>query len=534
MSRVILKNISYKVPNGTKIFENLSFSFNSELIGLVGKNGSGKSTLAKLISNRIECDSGRIEIEGNIEYMPQLNQDLSDKSISEVFKVSEKYEALIRLETGRGNEQDLIIIDNDWDLENRINLVKKELMISHIDLNRKFSSLSGGEKIKCKLASLLLANPQFIILDEPTNHLDLEGRKIVYDFVSNWKGGMIVISHDRTLLRLMNSIAELNSSGLKLYGGNYDFYKEQKELEDEAVNSELRNINSEYKKAVLQKDEVLQRQLKNNISGEKRALKANMPKIMLNQMKGSGEKTFQKLKNSHSEKINSILEKRDEVKSRKTPRLNIKIDFDNSNRIKKNTLITAERINFSFNEKNNIWQNDISFNIKGGERILLKGKNGSGKTTLINLILGKLKPESGNLLVRTDKIGILDQEVSILKNELSVLDNLKNVSEGKIEEHELRIRLGRFLFYKDDVFKKAEVLSGGERMRAGIACLLCSSNSPELLILDEPTNNLDLESINELACSIKEFKGSVLVVSHDIDFLNEIGIDNEIDLNNFC
>ena len=123
MSRVILKNISYKVPNGTKIFENLSFSFNSELIGLVGKNGSGKSTLAKLISNRIECDSGRIEIEGNIEYMPQLNQDLSDKSISEVFKISEKYEALIRLENGNGNEQDLIIIDNDWDLENRIDLV---------------------------------------------------------------------------------------------------------------------------------------------------------------------------------------------------------------------------------------------------------------------------------------------------------------------------------------------------------------------------------------------------------------------------
>ena len=153
---------------------------------------------------------------------------------------------------------------------------------------------------------------------------------------------------------------------------------------------------------------------------------------------------------------------------------------------------------------------------------------------MINLILGKLKPENGNLLVRTDKIGILDQEVSILKNELSVLDNLKNASEGKIEEHELRIRLGRFLFYKDDVFKKAEVLSGGERMRAGIACLLCSSNSPELIILDEPTNNLDLESINELACSIKEFKGSVLVVSHDIEFLNEIGIDNEIDLNNFC
>jgi len=534
MSRVILKNISYTVPNGTKIFENLSFSFNSELIGLVGKNGSGKSTLAKLISKQIECDSGKIEIEGKIEYLPQLNHDLSDKSIFDILNISEKYEALIRLETGKGNEKDLIIIDNDWDLENRVDLIKNELKISHIDLNRKFSSLSGGEKIKCTLASLLLADPQYLILDEPTNHLDFEGRRIVYDFVSNWKKGMMVISHDRTLLRLMNSIVELNSNGLKSYGGNYDFFKEQKILEDEAVNSELRNINSEYKKAVFQKNEVLQRQLKNNVSGEKRALKANMPKIMLNQMKGSGEKTLQKLKNSHKEKINSILKKRDEIKSRKSSGLNIKIDLDNNSRIKKNNLISADRINYSFNEKNKIWQNDISFNIKGGERVLLKGKNGSGKTTLINLILGKLKPENGSIIVRTNNIGILDQEVSILKNELSILDNLKTVSDGKIAEHELRIRLGRFLFYKDDVFKKAEVLSGGERMRAGIACLLSTPNSLELIILDEPTNNLDLESINELAISIKEFRGTILVVSHDIDFLNEIGIDKEIDLNNFC
>jgi len=533
MSRVILKNISYTIPNGTKIFNELSFSFNPELTGLVGKNGIGKSTLAKIVDKQIIPQSGKVEIIGKVKYLPQNFSEFQDKTVADVFLIKEKYDALKRLQEGNGNENDLFILDDDWELESRINIAKEKMKISHIDLSRNYDSLSGGEKVKCMLASLLICNPDFIILDEPTNHLDSEGRKIVYNFVSNWKNGMIVISHDRSILRLMNRTVELSSVGLRTYSGNFDFYLEQQKLEDQAVQNQLRNINSDLKKATKQKSEVTHRQLKRNISGEKKAVKSNMPKIMINQLKGAGEKTLKKLNDIHTEKITSIEEKLSETKSKQRLSHNIKFDLLKEKKFKQSNLVKADGINFCYEENEKLWKENLSFLIYGGEKVVLKGKNGSGKTTLLKLIRGELKPSNGELEVRTHKIVNLDQDVSILNDELTLLENIKEASEGKLPEHELRIRLGRFLFYKDDVFKRAKILSGGERMRAGLACLLSSHNVPDLIILDEPTNNLDLESIQEMTNGLNQFNGAVLVVSHDEDFLKEIGVTREIDLDEY-
>lgn len=533
MSRVILKNISYKVPNGTKILDNLSFTFSNELTGMIGKNGTGKSTLAKIISKQIIFDSGLLETSGKVKYLPQFLIDNNDLTVADIFEIKEKYEALNRLTQGKGNDNDLLIIDDDWELENNVAKVKDEMNISNIELYRKYGSLSGGEKVRCMLASLLLGNPNFIILDEPTNHLDGEGRKIVYNFVSNWKNGMIVISHDRSLLRLMNSIVELNSAGLKLYGGNYNFYIEQRKIEDAAIQNEMKNINSELRKAEKHKIEVLQRQQKRNVSGERKALKSNLPKIMANQLKGAGEKTLKKLKDIHTDKINDIEEKYSQTKSKQRSNYNIKFDLEQCKNHKQANLIMAEEINFSYEENKKMWNENLSFALYGGERVVLKGKNGSGKTTLLKMIRNELKPATGQLEVRRNNIGCLDQDVSILNNELTLLENIKEASEGKFPEHELRIRLGRFLFYKDDVFKKINVLSGGERMRAGLACLLCSHNIPDLIILDEPTNNLDLESIQELTNGLNQYNGAIIVVSHDKDFLDEIGVIKQIDIDEY-
>ena len=219
MSRIILKNISYILPGGKKIFNNLSFSFNPERTGIVGKNGIGKSTLAQIIAEKILIQSGTVEVSGRLKYLPQILDDWFDLDIAGIFSIKNKYEALKRLENGKGDKDDLLIIDDDWGLAERLEIIKERLGISHITLNRKYASLSGGEKIRCLLASLLMDNPDFIILDEPTNHLDAEGKSIVYDFVQKWKKGMIVISHDKVLLRLMNTIAELSAVGFKSDGG---------------------------------------------------------------------------------------------------------------------------------------------------------------------------------------------------------------------------------------------------------------------------------------------------------------------------
>ena len=533
MSRIILKNISYILPGGKKIFNNLSFSFNPELIGVVGKNGIGKSTLAKIIAGKLTVQSGSVEVSGRLKSLPQILDDWIDSNVAEIFAIKNKYEALKRLENGQGNKEDLVILDDDWDLVEQVEIIKERIGISHIDLDRKYTSLSGGEKVRCLLASLLIDNPDFIILDEPTNHLDAEGRNIIYDFVKNWKKGMIVISHDKNLLRLMNTIAELSSIGFKSYGGNYDYYIQQKKLEDEAAQKEIRNVTVELKKLIEKKLHVIERQQKRNVSGEKRAEKSNQPKIMANQLKGSGEKTLKKLKEIHNEKINEIEKKLSDIKKKQRPNINIKLDISNKDHFKQKNIVTAERINFSYNKKKNIWLYDLSFNIYGGERIELRGKNGTGKTTLLKMIRGELKNLTGKLEVRSKKIGSLEQDISILDEEISILENINNASGRKLPEHDLRIKLGRFLFYKDDVFKKAKVLSGGERMRAGLACLLSSYKTPDLILLDEPTNNLDLESIEELIDGLNKYKGTILVVSHDPDFLREINVERIIDLDEY-
>lgn len=530
MSRIILKNISYIIPSGIQLFDKLSFSFNPELIGLVGKNGVGKSTLAKIITNQILPGGGTVETTGKVSYLPQNYSELKCDTVADIFSIKDKYNALKRLEKGVGNKKDLIIVDDDWELESRIERAKEEMKISYIELSRKYNSLSGGEKVRSAFASLILSNPDFIILDEPTNHLDYEGRQVVYDFVSNWKNGMIVISHDRKLLRLMNSIVELSSVGLKSYGGNFDFYLEQRRLEDESIHNEIKNVNSELRKAEKRKTEVLQRQQKRNIAGERNAIKSNMPKTFANKLKGAGEKTLKKLGDIHSDKVGNLEEKLSETKSRQRSNHIIKFDLAGNKNHKQSNLIAAERINYSYEENQNLWKEYLSFTIYGNERIVLKGKNGSGKTTLLKMIRGELKPTFGELTVRSEKIGSLDQEVSILNDELTLLENIKEASRGKLPEHELRIRLGRFLFYKDDAFKKVKVLSGGERMRAGLACLLSSHTIPDLIILDEPTNNLDLESIQELTSGLNQFNGAILVVSHDSEFLDDIGVNKEIDL----
>ena len=530
MSRVTINNISWITPAGTKIFDNLTACFNSEITALVGNNGLGKSTIARIICGELSPASGSVLLEGKVKYLPQNQDAFKNRPVYSVLGVEKKYLAYGNIIRGTGDENSYLDLDEDWLITVSIENALKQAGIEYIEPERNFDSLSGGEKIRVIIASLYIEDYDFIILDEPTNHLDFDGRRLIIDFVKNFGKGIILISHDRQLLDLAEKTIEISNLGLTTYGGNYGFYCAQKEIENEAAKNEIKSISADLKKNILEKRTTVAKQEKKIHTAGKKSVNLNMPTLELHKRKGAGENTLKKLNDIHDKRIDSSRDKLNEAKSRLRDDKKIIVDLEKAVAFKKKTLIRAENINYTYNGKSNLWKNNLSFAIQTGDRLVIKGRNGSGKSTLLKMIYLQLFPTTGLLYIGADKVGFLDQHVSVLNNDLTVLDNLKLACADEVPEHELRIRLGRFLFYKEEVFKTAGILSGGERLRAGLALMLAVNNSPELILLDEPTNNLDLSAINELVSALNDYKGGILTVSHDICFTEDIGVTEEIDL----
>ncbi len=531
MSRIVINNISWNRPDGSNLFKNITFAFNNERTGLTGANGIGKTILAKIMQGELSASSGAVSVEGTVACLPQDLSSLDGKTVLTVLAAEEKCDALARISAGNGTEQDFRMLDDDWNIEEKVALALQSTGIGHIDHGRQFSTLSGGEKIRCAMSALLINKPDFIILDEPTNHLDTAMRQFVYSFVSQWPKGMAVISHDRALLRLMDRIAELTPDELKSYGGNYDFYLEQREAEINAIREDIQAAEAALNKRIADKETTLLKQEIRTRKVAKTAHSDGIPKSVINKRRGRSEQTLSKLTLMHQKRVDESSDLLTETRSKLPPARTLKIDFTNSDGHAGKKIVVAENVNFSFDGKVPLWGRDLSFVLHGNERVWLNGNNGSGKSTLLKMISGELTPTKGKLSTNAKRSILIDQNISLLDYNLTVYENIFLHSGGTIPEHELRIRLARFLFFKDDVFKLANVLSGGERVRAAMACVFAAIQTPELILLDEPTNNLDLKSIEQLTAMLNEYAGALLVVSHDTDFIADIGVERELQLN---
>lgn len=527
---LILQNISYTHPSKDLLFSDINLTVNNnEKKALIGNNGVGKSTLFKIITNELQPSSGQINVEDEPYYVPQIFGQFNHLTITQALRIEEKLNALKEILNGNTSDENFNLLNDDWTIEDRCKEALSYWQLDNLDLSQKMETLSGGQKTKVFLAGISIHKPKLVLLDEPSNHLDISGRQLLYNFIQTTKSSLIVVSHDRKLLNLLDNVCELSRNGIKVYGGNYDFYKEQKQIENNALNQDIQNKEKALRKAKEKERETIERQQKLDSRGKGKQEKAGVARIMMNTLRNNAENSTSKLKSVHTKKIGGISQELQELRSSLPDIDKMKFGFDNSALHKGKILFTATNLNFAYTTQP-LWNENLNFQITSGERIALKGQNGSGKTTLIKLILGDIELQTGTIYRADNKAVYIDQDYSLLDDQLKVFEQAQLFNVSALQEHEIKVRLNRFLFTKDDWDKSCSALSGGERMRLLLCCLTINSKSPDIIIFDEPTNNLDIQNVEILTAAINEYQGTIIVVSHDETFLTQINIERKFEL----
>lgn len=520
---ITLSKLSWSTPDGRPLLSNLDLSFGAERTGLVGRNGVGKTTLIKLVSGELQPLSGTVSFNGRLGILRQSVQVESDETVADLFKATEALAVLRRAEAGDATNEELA--SADWTLEARIAAALNRVGLDASSETR-LVTLSGGQRTRCGLAALIVDDPDFLILDEPTNNLDRDGRTAVIDLLSGWRAGAIVISHDRELLDTMDVIVELTSLGAARYGGNWSQYRERKALELAAAEHDFVEAEKRVTEVARSAQATAERQARRDKAGRKMAAKGGMPRIMLGGLKERSETTGGENARLAERRRAQALQDAAAARQKIEILQPLSVKLPTSGLPASRIVLKMEGVTAGYQPERPIIH-DFDFVIMGPERIAITGPNGSGKTTLLALISGALKPWTGT--VRIVSTVILDQRVSMLDPALSIRDNFRKINPDT-DETACRAALARFMFRADAALQIVSTLSGGQLLRAGLACVLGGTMPPELLILDEPTNHLDIDSIAAVEAGLRAYDGALLVVSHDEVFLESIGISRRVEM----
>ncbi|MGY1579226.1 ABC-F family ATP-binding cassette domain-containing protein [Streptomyces sp. MN13] len=510
-------SLSFTWPDGTSVFEGLDVSFGPGRTGLVGVNGSGKSTLLKLIAGELTPADGTVRVVGEVGYLPQNVTLDTALRVDEALGIAGRRAALHAIEAGDVSEEHFETVGDDWDVEERALATLGELGLGHIDLDRTIGEVSGGESVLLRLAALLLGRPDVLLLDEPTNNLDLYARRRLYAAVESWPGVMVVVSHDRELLDRVDQIADLRGGEITWYGGNFSAYEEALAVEQEAAERMVRVAEADFRK---QKRELVDAQVKlarRKRYGQKMWDSKREPKIVMGARKRAAQESAGKHRIMHEEKLAEARERLDEAVDAVRDDDEIRVDLPYTAVPPGRSVLTLRELELAYGARV-----AGGFDLHGPERIALIGRNGAGKTTLLRTIAGELAPVAGEATAHVP-LRFLPQRLDVLDGELTVAENVARFAPGATNNR-IRARLARFLFRGARADQLAGTLSGGERFRAALAALMLAEPAPQLLMLDEPTNNLDMASVRQLTTALESYEGALIVASHDVPFLESIGI----------
>lgn len=511
----VLHQLTCQFADGETLFGPLDLAFDRQRCGLVGRNGVGKTQLLRLIAGRDRPGNGHVESHAALAYVAQQPEIAADTTLAQLLGYGEVFAALARLEQGQPLADDIDRLEGRWDLNDRLQSAFVTAGLPAFDPLRSASSLSGGERMRASLCGALLGEADFLLLDEPTNHLDSVGRAWLYQQLDQWRGGLLIASHDRQLLARMERIVELTPGALRSYGGNYDDYRRQRDTEQQAARADLEHAREERRRTRA-------RQQKEHDMSQRRSAQTlrvvdtlNIASFERVAYKSAAKESLGTLRKQHQDQRDGLDAAVREAYQRVEEEQPVLLALPGSEVSANKQVLVLEQLQLPF-----VSAPPLDLRIDGPMRVALTGPNGCGKSTLLKTVLGQLTALSGHCHCPLST-AYLDQTLSQLDPNLSVMEHL-GLQDSPLAEGALRTRLAQLQLGADRIALPLGSLSGGERLKAALACALWRRQPAQLLLLDEPTNHLDLASSLAIETALADFPGAMLVVSHDEDFLQAL------------
>ncbi|PYA59012.1 ABC transporter ATP-binding protein [Serratia marcescens] len=511
----VLHQLTCQFADGETLFGPLDLAFDRSRCGLVGRNGVGKTQLLRLIAGRDRPGIGHVESHAVLAYVAQQPESAVNTTLAQLLGYGEVFAALARIEQGRPLADDIERLEGRWDLNDRLQSAFAAAGLPAFEPLRVASSLSGGERMRAALCGAFLGEADYLLLDEPTNHLDSAGRAWLYQQLDQWHGGLLIASHDRQLLGRMERIVELTPGALRSYGGNYDDYRRQRDTEQQAARADLEHAREERRRTRA-------RQQKEHDMSQRRSAQTlrvvdtlNIASFERVAYKSAAKESLGTLRKQHQDQRASLDAAVREAYQRVEDEQPVLLALPGSEVSANKQVLVLEQLQLPF-----VSAPPLDLRIDGPMRVALTGPNGCGKSTLLKTVLGQLTALSGHCHCPLST-AYLDQTLSQLDPSLSVMDHL-GLQDSPLAEGALRTRLAQLQLGADRIALPLGSLSGGERLKAALACALWRRQPAQLLLLDEPTNHLDLASSLAIETALADFLGAMLVVSHDEDFLQAL------------